>query len=100
MASGFIIKWNCRGLAANSQELELLAQKYTAPVICLQETILKGDQMTLKGYVAYHKSGTIDDMDGGVSIFVKNNLSQSCRCELAFVIYCCKGDSSHYNDLL
>ena len=36
--------------------------------------------MTLKGYVAYHKSGTIDDMDrahGGVSIFVKSNLPQS-----------------------
>ena len=36
--------------------------------------------MTLKGYVAYHKAGKIDDMDrvhGGVSIFVKNNLPQS-----------------------
>ena len=80
MASGFIIQGNCRGLAANRQELELLAQKYNAPVICLQETNLKGDEMTLKGYVAYHKSGTIDDMDrahGGVSIFVKSNLPQS-----------------------
>ena len=80
MASGFIIQWNCRGLAANRQELELLAQKYNAPVICLQKTNLKDNQMTLKGYVAYHKSGTIDDMDrahGGVSIFVKSNLPQS-----------------------
>ena len=80
MASGFIIQWNCRGLAANRQELELIAQKYNAPVICLQETNLKDDQMTLKGYVAYHKSGTIDDMDrahGGVSIFIKSNLPQS-----------------------
>ena len=36
--------------------------------------------MTLKGYVAYHKSGRIDDMDrahGGVSIFIKSNLPQS-----------------------
>ena len=73
IASGFIIQWNCRGLSANRQELELLAQKYNAPVICLQETNLKYDQMTLKGYVAYHKAGTIDDMDrahGGVSTFV------------------------------
>ena len=80
MASGFIIQWNCRGLAANRQELELLAQKYNAPVICLQETNLKDDQMTLKGYVAHHKSGRIDDMDrahGGVSIFIKSNLPQS-----------------------
>ena len=80
MASGFIIQWNCRGLAANRQELELIAQKYNAPVICLQETKLKDNQITLKGYVAYHKSGTKDDMDtahGGVSIFIKSNLPQS-----------------------
>ena len=38
--SGFIIQWNCRGLSANRQELELLAQEYKAPVICLQETNL------------------------------------------------------------
>ena len=76
---GFIIQWNCRGLAANRQELELLAQKYNAPVICLQETNLKDDQMTLKGYVVYQKSGTIDDMDRahGVPIFIKSNLPQS-----------------------
>ena len=63
MASSFFIQWNCRGLAANRQELELLTQKCNAPVICLQETNLKDDQMTLKGYIAYHKTGTIDDMD-------------------------------------
>ena len=80
MASGFIIQWNCQGLSGNRQELELLAQNYNAPVICLQETNLKDDQMTLKGYVAFHKSGTIDDMDrahGGDSIFIKSNLPQS-----------------------
>ena len=40
-----------------------MAQKYNAPVICLQETHLKDDQMSLKGYIAYQKTGTIDDMD-------------------------------------
>ena len=35
-------------------------QKYNAPVICLQETGLKNDQMTLKGYVYYHKSGKLN----------------------------------------
>ena len=77
MASGFIIQRNCRGLSSNRQELELLAQKYNVPVTCLQETNLKDDQMTLKGYVAYHKSGTIDDMDRAHG-----------------------GDSPHYNYLL
>ena len=80
MASSFIIHWNCQGFSAHRQELELLAQKYNAPVICIQETNLKDDQMTFKGYVAYHKVGTIDDIDrahGGVSIFVKNNLPHS-----------------------
>ena len=36
--------------------------------------------MTFKGYVAYHKSGRIDDMyraHGGVSIFIERNLPQS-----------------------
>ena len=47
MASGFIIQWNCLGLAVNRQELELIAQKYNSPVICLQEINLKDDPMTL-----------------------------------------------------
>ena len=103
MASGFVIQWNCRGLAANCQELKLLAQKYNAPVICVQETNLKDDKMTLKGYIAYHNTGRIDYLDrahGGVSIFVNNNLPQSCRCELVFTYDCCKGDSPRYNYLL
>ena len=36
--------------------------------------------MTLEGYVAYHKAGTIDAMDRahcGVSLFIKSNLPQS-----------------------
>ena len=36
--------------------------------------------MSLKGYIAYHKTGTMDDIDrahGGVSIFDKNKLPQS-----------------------
>ena len=74
MVSGFIIQWKCRGLAVNPQELKLLAGKYNAPVICLQEKNLKDDQMTLKGYIAFHKIGTIYEMDrahGGVSTFLK-----------------------------
>ena len=47
MASGFSIQWNCQGL-------DLLELWYNAPVICLQEINSKDDQMTLKGYIAYH----------------------------------------------
>ena len=39
-----------------------MPEKYNAPVICLRETNLEGGQMTLKGYIAYHKTGTIDDL--------------------------------------
>ena len=61
--------------------------------------------MTLKGYVAYHKSGTIDDMDrahGGIPIFVKSNLPQS-RVDVnsplqTIVVKVTLG--SHYNYLL
>ena len=79
-ASGNIVQWNCRGLSANRQEFELLVQKYDAPIICLQETLLKNDKMSLKGYTPYHEIGTVDNMGrahGGTSIFVKDNLPQS-----------------------
>ena len=36
-----IIQWNCRGLRANYDELQLLLNDYDPAVVCLQETYLK-----------------------------------------------------------
>ena len=78
--TGSIIQWNLRGHNANRPNLELLDSKYSPSVICLQETMLKDNNMTFKGFEPHHKPGTIDAMGrahGGVSIYVKSNLPQS-----------------------
>ena len=36
-----IIQWNCRGLRANYDELQLLLNDYDPAVVCLQELTLK-----------------------------------------------------------
>ena len=61
MAHNYIIQWNCRGLIS----------KYS-PAICLQETMLKRDQIqTFKHYSAYHKNSI--NGHGGVCILVKKS---------------------------
>ena len=42
-----IIQWNCRGLRANYDELQLLLNDYDPAVVCLQETYLKEPIMLL-----------------------------------------------------
>ena len=42
-----IIQWNCRGLRANNDELQLLLNDYDPAVVCLQETHLKNSIMLL-----------------------------------------------------
>ena len=47
MAHNYIIQWNCRGLRSNREDIELLISKYSPAAICLQETMLKRDQIHL-----------------------------------------------------
>ena len=76
MAHNYIIQWNCRGLRSNREVIELLISKYSPAAICLQETLLKPDQIqTFKHYSAYYKSGIHGH--GGVCILVKNNFIHS-----------------------
>ena len=76
MATHNIIQWNCRGIKANREDIELIIQKYSPAAICLQETLLKPNQKpTFKHYTAYYKS-TING-HGGVCILVKNSIIQS-----------------------
>ena len=71
MAHNYIIQWNCRGLRSNREDIKLLISKYSPAAICLQETLLKQDQIqTFKHYSSYYKSGIHGH--GGVCILVKN----------------------------
>ena len=46
-----IIQWNCRGLRANYDELQLLLNDYDPAVVCLQETYLKEpNNVTFRNY--------------------------------------------------
>ena len=46
-----IIEWNCRGLRANYDELQLLLNDYDPAVVCLQETYLKEpNHVTFRNY--------------------------------------------------
>ena len=54
----YIIRWNCRGLRSNREDMELIVLIYSPPAICLKETLLKRDQtQTFKRYSAYYKNG-------------------------------------------
>ena len=76
MAHNYIIQWNYRGLRNNREYIELLISKYSPAAICLQETLLKPDQIqTFKHYLAYYKSGIHGH--GCVCILVKNNFIHS-----------------------
>ena len=56
-----IIQWNCRGLSANLEELDLLISSLNPTIICLQETFLNNKvNFNLPGYTSNHfiKSNT------------------------------------------
>ena len=77
-----IIQWNCRGLKANRQEVELLIQKYNPSVLLLQETKvpINSTISSFKGFNTFLKIGTIDNegrAHGGSMILVKNSLAKS-----------------------
>ena len=63
MAHNYIIQWNYRGLRSNREDIELLISKYSPAAMCLQETMLKRDQIqTFKHYSAYYKKIVSTDM--------------------------------------
>ena len=79
MVNKSILQWNCRGLHANREELDMLVHRYNSNIICLQETLIK-DKPTYKGFTSYYKRGTIDALGrchGGVAILVHNSVPQS-----------------------
>ena len=81
MAYHNILHWNCRGIQANVNELEIIANDFNIGIFCLQETLLSPNkQITFKHYTAYHNfSNNISDTHpfGGVTILVHNSIPNS-----------------------
>ena len=69
-----IIQWNCRGLRGSREEIEILINKYSPSVMCIQETLLEeGNNPTFKNHHPFYastKSG-----HGGAAIIVKDTIA-------------------------
>ena len=71
-----ILQWNCRGIKANYENLELLILELNPKIICLQETFLKpSDSLTIPNYSSIHKMmDSPRKASGGTSIFVRRDI--------------------------
>ena len=78
MATTCILQWNCRGLAANLDELQILIQQHTPAVICLQETMCRQGAVNLRQYQSFYAPTATDSSHrGGVAVLVKNRVPHS-----------------------
>ena len=69
-----IIQWNCRGLSANLEELDILISSLNPTIICLKEIFLNNKvNINLPGYSSIHFiKGNTGRASGGTSIFIKD----------------------------
>ena len=74
-----IIQWNCRGLRAIYDELQLLLNDYDPAVVCLQETYLKEpNNVTFRNYNIFNTFAVGDGRgSGGVAIIINNKCPSS-----------------------
>jgi len=76
-----IVQWNCRGLKANFNEVQILIQTLNPLAFCLQETFLKAtENLTFKNFITYHKHATSSGdgrAHGGVAIILNGSIPQS-----------------------
>ena len=74
-----IIQWNCRGLRANYDELQLLLNDYDPAVVCLQETYLKEpNNVTFRNSNLFNTFAVGDGRGtGGVAIIINNKCPSS-----------------------
>ena len=100
--SNKILQWNCRGIRANYEELQLLLNKYNPKVVCLQETFLKDkNQLNIKHFQLYnhlYKDG--HRASGGVSILIRKDiLLQQIDSELQVTAFKTAQTSKYLLDL-
>ena len=80
MNTQVFVQWNCRGLRANFDEIQILIQNLQPIVFCLQETKISANStISLRQYTHFLKTQNTNDThpQGGVSIFVKKNIPHS-----------------------
>ena len=78
-----IIQWNCRGLRANYDELQLLFNNHDPAVVCLQETYLKeSNNVTFRNYNLINKFAVGDGRDTGGNTIIINNRCPSRQIHL------------------
>ena len=74
MMKNTIIQWNCQGLRANYDELQLLLNDYDPAIVCLQQTYLKESNIvTFRNYNLINKFAVGDGRGtGGNTIIIDN----------------------------
>ena len=66
-----MIQWNCRGIRPNYDEVQILIQKYSPIIMCLQETKVKpNSNISFRNYIVHDKSIDSEVAHGGVMILV------------------------------
>ena len=67
------------GLKANLEEVELLIQQYSPSVLCLQETLVKGQDINLRQFSCLYSTPVVRDgrAHGGSAVFVQKNVPHS-----------------------
>ena len=80
MASKFLVQWNCRGLRANFDEIQILIQKFQPVLFSLQETQISDTcSVNLRQYSHFSITPPTGDArpHGGASLFIRNNIPHS-----------------------
>ena len=74
-----IIQWNCRGLRANFDEIQLLTNNFTPLGICLQETMQNNNILNLRKYSHFYCNSVSRDgrAIGGVSLLILKTVPHS-----------------------
>jgi len=80
MDSRIFIQWNCRGLRANIDEIQILIQNFQPILISLQENKLpENNLINFRQYSHFSHNPNSDDSHphGGVSLLIKKNIPHS-----------------------
>src|SRR5213080_2538289 len=80
MDTRLFVQWNCRGLRANIDEIQILIQNFQPILFSLQEIKLSNiNPINFRQYSHFSKSPNPNDSysHGGVSLLIKKNIPHS-----------------------
>ena len=71
-----VVQWNCKSIKQRHEDLKDLIRSEDPDCICLQETRLKGNTHTIRGFTIHtHTPTDCDRAGGGVLVAIKNNIN-------------------------